>query len=422
MGSRNSFIPQTMNFILADCNNFYASCERAFDPRLDGKPIVVLSNNDGCVVARSQEAKALGVEMGEPYFKRQEFFKRNSIFTFSSNYQLYGDMSARVMDILSRHCDDMEVYSIDEAFLKSNLLPQDFEVVRDTLIRATGIPVSIGIAKTKTLAKLANHIAKKRTGIFQLEPGNDLLKDIHITKVWGVAKGYERRLSKVGVKTVRELQNLSLSWIGKEFGVVGVRLIKELRGMPCYGLESPVTSRKNIMVSRSFRQDIIELEALLESTSIFASRLGEKLRKYNQATGRITVFCIANPFKENLVATKRYFAKTIELPIATSNTNELISYTSKVIKCLYVKGIKYKKAGIISSKLRPFDAVQLNLFKSKNLANSSLMNVLDSINFRMGRETVYFSSCGTPKHRKWSRKEQFCSPRYTTRWDDILRI
>jgi len=321
-------------FAIADCNNFYASCERAFNPKLRNQPIVVLSNNDGCVVARSNEAKALNIEMGVPYWEVRPILEKNKVQVFSSNYQLYGDLSARVMNLLQANCADVEIYSIDEVFMKlrpfqgtpQKLLADNIQL-RALILQGTGIPVSIGIAPTKTLAKLANHIAKKRTksGVFILASDNPILAEIPISKVWGIAKGYEKRLAKIKVQTVADLIGVNEGWMRQEFGVVGVRLLKELQGFPCYDLEPPVTQRKNMMVSRSFRKDIYHLEQLVEAIANYATRLGEKLRKYQQSTSQLTVFLSANRFKNTRKDGKHYFALTVELPLATSCTNELIA-------------------------------------------------------------------------------------------------
>jgi len=420
-------------FALVDCNNFYASCERSFNPKIWNSPIVVLSNNDGCVIARSNEAKTLGIGMGTPFWEIKSLVLKHKIQVYSSNYQLYGDMSSRVMNILQDSCMDIEVYSIDEAFLKLNpfkinedQLMQENIILRTNILRATGIPVSIGIAPTKTLAKLANHLAKKSTqnGVYILEPDSDILKDIPIEKVWGIGKSFQRRLAKTGVKSVADLTKISRQWMASEFGVVGVRLLKELQGFSCYDLETPISQRKNIMVSRSFSKDVFQLSELIEGISTYATRLGEKLRRHNQSTGQLTIFLMANPFRNLRPDQKKYFSRTIELPLATCATNELISWSSKVIRFLFEEGTNYKKVGILAGRLRPSDYIQGNLFVSldKEKKLKSLMKSMDAINTLQGRNKVYFASCGEKKKTKWARKEQWCSPRYTTRWKDILKI
>lgn len=267
-------------YALVDCNNFYASCERAFQPRLAGQPVIVLSNNDGCVVARSDEAKALGIEMGVPYWEVRALLEENNVQVFSSNYALYGDMSARAVDILQQHCAEVEVYSIDEAFLRLSFHGQDLQQYGERLCRlvrqCTGIPVSVGIARTKTLAKLANYVAKRRSasltpmlgfsgnaagrsamphgsGVCLLDPSDPRLSELPVGKVWGVGRAYERKLAEIGVQTVAGLQQVEESWMRQTFGVVGLRLLKELKGEACYGLEPPVAGRKHVMVSRCIR-------------------------------------------------------------------------------------------------------------------------------------------------------------------------
>ena len=420
-------------YALADCNNFYASCERAFNPKLAGRAIVVLSNNDGCVIARSNEAKALNIEMGTPYWKIKPLIRKHHVFVYSSNYQLYGDLSARVMDILQANCADVEVYSIDESFLKLCPFKDDVDTLlknsldlREKILRGVGLPISIGIAKTKTLAKLANHLAKKRTtnGVYFLTPNAAVLSELPISKVWGIARAYQRRLGKINVKTVADLIQVSEGWMQKEFGVVGLRLLKELKGIPCYDLDTPITARKTIMVSRSFRKDVYSLQELTEAIAVYATRLGEKLRRYHQVTARITVFLMANPFKKIKTSGRTYATRTVELSLATSCTNELISQAIQIVKALFEKNVNYKKAGILATHLRPANQIQGNLFVSdqKMKRNKALMQTIDQLNARMGRQTLFFGSCGIHKQQTWTRKAQWCSPKYTTRWEDILKV
>ncbi|NUQ25285.1 MAG: Y-family DNA polymerase [Saprospiraceae bacterium] len=417
-------------FALVDCNNFYASCERVFNPKLADKPLVVLSNNDGCVVARSNEAKALGIPMGEPLFKLRELIQKGEVAVFSSNYALYGDMSERVMSILQDHCADVEVYSIDEAFLELMFYQQTESSLTDyardlrgKVLKWTGIPVSVGLAPTKTLAKLANHIAKKRTeeGVFYLTPGHDILQELDIDELWGVGSAYKRRLAAIGIDTVAQFAGISESWMQQEFGVVGLRLLKEVKGFPCYGLEPPVTERKNAMISRSFAKDVYELEPLAEAIAIYATRLGEKLRRYRQTAGVITVFLWANRFKNKRPDGLSCFSRMVELPIATSNTNELIHWSVAMVKSLYEKGTNYKKVGILAGELKPAGRLQTNLFvpETQLLRSAELMKTLDQINQRMGRGTVYFAACS---HRPdFKLKTEWRSPRFTTRWEELLK-
>ena len=418
-------------FALVDCNSFYASCEQAFQPALCDCPVVVLSNNDGCVIARSKQAKALGIPMGIPYWEVKKLVRSKGVKVFSSNYPLYGSMSRRVMGLLHQSAPEVEVYSIDEAFLRLDFWDGSPDYarqyalnLRQKILRWTHLPTCVGIGSTKTLCKLANHIAKKRTvdGVYLLTPDDKLLEELPVTAVWGVSSGYERRLAKAGVKTVRQLQQLSEVWVKQEFGVVGERLHKELRGIPCYDLEPPVRQRKNRVVSRSFRRDVYELEALQEAVSVYATRLAEKLRQYGQVAGYISVFLSANPFRNLRPDGKRYFSQGGLLPFSTSNTNELIAFCLPLLETLYEKGTNYKKAGVMAAALQPESSLQTHLFlrHERVLRHKRLMQQVDDINRRMGRNTVFIASCGT--QHTWSRKAQWRSPRYTTRWEELLEV
>lgn len=418
-------------FALVDCNNFYASCERAFNPRLKNRPIVVLSNNDGCIIARSQEAKDLGVGMGTPYWEVKSLIRKYNIHVFSSNYPLYGDMSNRVMNILNDYNDEVEVYSIDEAFLRLSFyknseidLLEYAKMIRQQVLRCTGIPVSVGIGKTKTLAKLANHIAKRQTtdGVFFLEANDERLKSLSVSKVWGVGRQYQKRLAGVGVQNIADLCAMPEAWMRKEFGVVGLRLLKELKGEVCHQLEPPVTARKNTMVSRSFRRDVYLLSELKEAISVYTSRLGEKLRQYKQLTSVITVFLWANPFRNERSDGRRYFSKSRVLALSTSNSNELILAAMELLGELYEEGTNYKKIGILASELKPANSIQTNLFvpAEKRIQLSTLMETMDKVNKQLGSDKVRFASCG--KDQPWARKEQWRSPRYTTNWRELLVV
>lgn len=418
-------------FALVDCNSFYASCEQAFQPALQHCPVVVLSNNDGCVIARSREAKALGIPMGAPYWEMKELVRKNGVKVFSSNYPLYGSMSRRVMSLLHQSAPEVEVYSIDEAFLQLDFWEGSLDHVRQysldlrqKILRWTHLPTCVGIGSTKTLCKLANHIAKKRTvnGVYLLEPDDGLLEELPVTAIWGISSGYERRLAKVGVKTALQWQQLPEAWVKQEFGVVGERLHKELRGIPCYDLEPPVRQRKNMVVSRSFRRDVYQLEELREAVSVYATRLAEKLRQYGQVAGYFSVFLSANPFRNLRADGKRYFSQGGLLPFATSNTNELIAFCLPILESLYEKGTNYKKAGVMASALQSESSLQTHLFLNheKVLRHKKLMQEVDTINRHMGRNTVFIASCGT--QHTWSRKAQWRSPRYTTRWEELLEV
>ncbi len=421
-------------FALIDCNNFYASCERVFNPKLEGKPIVVLSNNDGCVVARSNEAKALGIKMGIPFFQIKDVIKKQGVKVCSSNYALYGDMSERVMCVLQAHCADVEVYSIDESFLHLNFYGQtestlmDYgQVLRQTVKQWTGIPVSVGIAETKTLAKLANHLAKKTlSGVFYLSNNSDILKEIQIGEVWGIGRANQARLHDQGIQTVWELKQMAEAWARKELGgVVGVRLLKELKGFPCYELELLVTNRKNMCVSRSFQRDIGNVNDLKEAIATYATRIAEKLRHFEQKTGAISVFLVRNRFKGNdTEGGYAYSNQTVELNVPSSDTAKIIAYATKIIEHLYKKGLTYKKAGIIVSDLRPAKTLQTDIFGEAytERKREALMETMDKLNARMGRNTVRVATCTGKAFGDWQMKAEYRSPRYTTRWDEILVV
>lgn len=424
-------------FALVDCNNFYASCERVFQPKLEGKPIVVLSNNDGCVVARSNEAKALGIGMGVPFFQIRDIVRKQGVHYFSSNYQLYGDMSARVMDILQSFCDDIEVYSIDEAFLKLNFYDNDHRTLfhfcqnlRLIVRQQTGIPVSIGIAPTKTLAKLANHLAKKTAiteGVFSLADATQheaVLSKIPVCEVWGIGRAHGQQLQNFGIENVWQLRNAPESWIRKEMSVMGLRTVKELKGFPCYNLEPPDTTRQNILVSRSFQKDISELSQIEEAIANYATRLGEKLRHFQLKTNALTVFLVRNRFKENNLDGRTYLSKSVELPMATADTSRLIQTATAIVAELHQQGFRFKKAGIMATDLRDTEGVQTHLFMDTDaeLRRESLMKTVDKINGKMGKTTLQFATALNNAKSHWAVKSEFRSPRFTTVWQEILVV
>ncbi|PHI19012.1 DNA polymerase V subunit UmuC [Lewinellaceae bacterium SD302] len=418
-------------FALVDCNNFYASCERVFNPKLEKKPVVVLSNNDGCVIARSNEAKAIGIPMGEPLFKVKALIRSKDVKVFSANFTLYGDMSRRVMEVLADHCADLEVYSIDEAFMElrfyhqsANSLVAWAEKLRATVYQWTGIPVSVGIGATKTLAKLANHVAKKRTrtGVYAIRTDDPLLHEITIGEVWGIGRRYEARLRQVGVNTVRELQCIEEGWMRQEFGVVGLRLLKEIKGEVCLLLEDPVTARKHTMVSRSFADDLYELAEIQRRLALYATRLGEKLRHYRQAAGVLTIYLWVNKHRNRRRDGRTCFARSVNLPIATNNTNHLISWSAVVAKALFEAGTNYKKAGIMASELVPENLSQGNLFQDHRAheRDNRVMKLVDELNQKMGQSTVYFAACG--ERPSIPLRQDYKSVNFTTNWQELLEI
>ncbi|MHC2993739.1 SOS mutagenesis and repair protein UmuC [Pontibacter sp. HJ8] len=419
----------TSLFALVDCNNFYASCERVFDPKLEKKPIVVLSNNDGCIIARSNEAKALGIKMGEPAFKAKDAIEQHNVQVFSSNYTLYGDMSARVMQTLAQFTPNLEVYSIDEAFLDmGNFYGRDLnqyaQELRNTVKDWTGIPVSVGVAPTKTLAKLANRLSKKSKkadGVLVLTDARHIEEALRRTEagdVWGVGRRYAQKLAGFGIHTALDLRNASDTFVKKHLTVVGLRTVRELRGEACLDLELVAANKQNICTSRSFGSAVTSLSQLQEATANYASRCAVKLRRQKSCAGAITVFLQTNPFREE----PQYFSsKTLVLPTATSSTLELIQYASLALQALYRPGYRYKKSGVIVSELRPQNQVQASLLDTVDRdKHQRLMQALDKLNSAWGRDKVTCAAQGTI--RPWQLKCEKKSPCYTTKMEGLLWI
>ena len=427
---------------LVDCNNFYASCERVFRPRLENCPIIVLSNNDGCVVARSAEAKALGIPMGTPIFKITELVKKHEVKVFSSNYALYGDMSGRVMSILQSFCPNIELYSIDEAFLKlehynqtEKPLVQYAVEIKRTIQQYTGLPVSIGIAPTKTLSKLANYIAKRKQeycdykGIFSLEQPEAyaaLLRTIDVGELWGIGGANAKHCKSAGFNTVWDLRCASETWAKNTLSVTGLRLLKELNGYPCNEIIPDEPRRKNFMVSRSFPKDISDPKLLTEAIASHATRLGEKLRQCDLKTSAISVFLIRNPFTNQPDTGASYRQRTVELAVPTNDTGRLISTATKVVSQLCQQGV-FKKCGIMASDLHDGSALQTSLFEPNDAINErrreGLMHALDTLNSKLGKNSVYFCSAASKNSQSdWMMRAEMRSPRYTTCWNDILNV
>lgn len=416
---------------LVDCNNFYVSCERVFNPKLEGKPAVVLSNNDGCVISRSDEAKLIGIEMGVPIFKCQELVEKHKIQVLSSNFVLYGDMSHRVMKTLSIFCPEIEIYSIDEAFLSfSGMDEQEINeycrLICKTVYKWVGIPISIGIGPTKTLAKVANKIAKKNKkatgGVFNLTDHPDIdkiLENIEVGDIWGIGRQYSKFLKKNGVMNAFQLRNSPDDWLHKNLTVVGMRTVLELRGIPCIELEIMQKNKKAIGRSRSFGTDLFTLEELNQAVSTFVTMAGEYLRKQKSLASGIQIFVISNPFKEG----PRYFnSVSINLPRPTAFVSELINYALQGLKTIFREGVKYKKAGILLFGLVPDDITQLDFFlpSYQGSKEKKLMEVLDIINTKYGKNTIYPLSNGV--ERKWKMRQLKKSPSYTTNWTEIPEV
>ena len=416
-------------FALVDCNNFYASCERIFAPALEAKPVVVLSNNDGCVIARSEEAKQLGIKMGEPVFKIPEIIEKNNVFVFSTNYALYGDMSQRVMNILAELIPGIEVYSIDEAFLDLSYIPQskliEFGIqIKDTIKKWTEIPVSIGIAPTKTLAKIANFIAKtekRKKGVLLFPDDQETdhyLKNISVREIWGVGEKYTQFFHRSNIRTAYDLKKADENRIKEHLGVVGQRLVLELRGKVCYPIDKNPDTKKEICTSRSFGQPITAYEELEQATMSYVSKVGQKLRKQKSLANSLLIFIMTNKFA---VGPQYVNYKIIQLPAPTNQTTELIHYAVIALKKLYKKGYSYKKSGVIVSDVVPAQSEQTNLWDEVNREkNKKLLAVIDNINSKAGIEQVKFAVQGTDK--SWNMRQHNLSPHYTTKWSDILIV
>jgi len=414
---------------LVDCNSFYVSCERLFNTSIIKKPVVVLSSNDGCVISRSVEAKALDIKMGEPYFKVEKIVKKNDIKVFSSNYSLYGDISRRVMKTLKQFSPKMEIYSVDEAFLDlssvkdENLLEHAYEI-KKTVLKWTGIPTSIGIATTKTLSKAANYIAKKEeSGIINFinsKKIDNLLAKVKINNVWGVGRQLTKFYIQNGINTAYELRNKHNGWIKENTNVFGSRTAMELKGIPCIGLESHQKKRKNCCVSRSFGRKVTKLEELSESITTHCLNAAEKIRLDNQTVKKITVFIRTNPFQKD----KNYYAnsKDIDLPIRTNDSIDLVKQALIVLKSIYKKGYRYQKSGIIFSGLNDASIYNQNLFSkiNKDEKRTKLMEAIDHTNLKYGRHSLSVAQAGFKK--KWNIKRKYSSKIDTAHFDFLPTI
>ncbi|MFL5766090.1 MAG: Y-family DNA polymerase [Bacteroidia bacterium] len=418
-------------YALCDCNNFYASCERVFKPSLNGRPVVVLSNNDGCVIARSQEAKDVGVAMGVPSFEIKELVKEHGIVVFSSNYALYGDLSNRVMSVLGSFAPNYEVYSVDEIFLnfkgmKYTDLTEYCKLIRKTVRQSTKIPISIGIAPTKTLAKTANKIAKKKfknIGVLELSDPKDIekhMKEFPVGDLWGIGGRYAHMLKKNNINTAWELMQMNDGWIKKNLTVQGLKLVYELRGIPCIPIEEVAPDKQGICVSRSFGQMIGDLATLEESVATFANRAAQKLRKQGSNCGAISVFVHTNQFRSDL---KQYYnSKYVNISIPTNDSGELIKWALEGLRRIYKPGFLFKKAGVLIFEITPETAVQTHLFKAlpENDKKKALNATVDKLNKVMGRNVVKYGAMGDGK--KWKLKQEMLSPCYTTRLNEIFTI
>ena len=411
---------------LVDCNSFYVSCERLFNPKIQKKAVVVLSNNDGCVISRSREAKDLGIKMGEPYFKVKDLVKRNKVEVYSSNYALYGDISRRVMKVLKTFSPKVEIYSIDEAFIDLSFIDEkgveDYgREIRSRVLKWTGIPTSVGIASTKTLSKVANHIAKKeKAGVIYLNTNIDeRLKKFPIEDVWGVGKQLSKFYHKNNISNAYDLKNVSNTWVKKGTNVLGAKTAMELRGIPCIDLQIDQEKRKNCCVSRSFGRKVKDLNELEESVITHCLNAAEKIRADDQIAKTITVFIRTSPFDKN----RRYYSnsKTIDLAIPTSNSIELIKNAVKALTDIYKYGYAYQKAGIILSGLKDANQNDQNLL-TPLLENKSkkLMKAIDYTNTKYGRYAISIAQAGLSKG--WKMRREHSSKIDTASFDSLPKI
>jgi DNA polymerase V len=415
-------------FALVDCNNFYASCERVFNPSLQHKPIVILSNNDGCIIARSDEAKKLGIPMGAPIFKYRALIANHSVKVFSSNYSLYGDMSSRVMSILKQFTPDIQVYSIDESFLKLegfegyNLTDYGI-LMKNRILKWTGIPTCAGIAPTKALSKVANKIARKypnqTNGVYVIDTEVKRINALKWTKIkdiWGIGKKLSNRLSIKGCKNAYDFTQLHESWVKSNMSVVESRLQRDLLGIPTLDLEVQ-KSKKSIATTRTFEKPLKELDKIKERISTFAFVSGEKLRRQNSHCHMIIVILRSNYFREDLK--QHYVTKVISLPYPTNSSLVLSNYAIKAIGEVFKNGIAYKKAGIILTGLVPSNNYQLNIFDWENSNHQPLMKAIDKINYRFSNK---IKLANQDLKKTWKMKQDHLSPNYTTNLQDIIKV
>lgn len=424
-------------FAIVDCNSFYCSCERVFEPKIWNKPVVVLSNNDGCIVSRSDEAKKLGVKMAGPYFQAQHIIQKNDVTVFSSNYHLYGDMSMRVMETLRSLVgeNNVEVYSVDEAFLNLDKIPLEqlekfAHQIKETVEQWTGISVSVGVAPTKTLAKIANHIAKndkvKTKCVILLITEDEQRKALQQTRVsgiWGVGGAYANKLINWGITSAWDLRNMPEEWAHANMGgVVGVRLIKELRGEPAIVMREELETKKMIATTRMFGRPVTELYELKEAIATYTSRAAEKLRRQHCAAKVVSVFIVP---KEESHATDFHHGPSISsyatLPSATSFTHELIKPAVKLLDDIFENGRIYKKAGVMLSGIVPDTSIQGNIFSRESKGtNRFLMRAVDNVNFSMRDDVVKF--CASGMNKNWKMRQELRSKRHSSRWDELKEV
>ena len=419
-------------FALVDVNNFYVSCERVFAPKLEGVPMVVLSNNDGCAVARSAEVKALGVKMATPWFQMKDLAKQHGIQAYSSNYTLYGDMSSRVVEVLRRFTPNLEVYSIDESFLQIETVLKQYadptslgQIIKQDVKDTTGLPVCVGIGTSKTLAKLANHLAKKHpqfAGVCDISsmPKEALyqwMAETAVGEVWGIGGKTAKKLKELKINSVFDLAQISPQAMRQQFGVVIERICYELRGVSCLQLEEVAPAKQQIISSRSFGKPVTSMEELAESVATHAARGAEKLRSQKSVTGALTIFVQTNPHKP--FEPQHHQSITVVLSDPSDNTLTLTSAALKGLKQIYKTGFKYKKAGVILNLLADKPTMQQSLFDDMEVKGKSagLMKAMDSINTRFGNAAIKTAASGTKQD--WQMRSGNRSPNYTTQWDEL---
>ena len=414
-------------FALIDCNAFYVSCERVFNPKLNNKPVVALSNNDGCIIARSKEAKALGIKMGVPLFKVKDIVERENVIVFSSNYTLYADMSRRVMNIISEFTPSIEVYSIDEAFIELTNMNVDYESyarhMRKVILQYTGIPVSIGIASTKTLTKVANHIAKDDESLegvcslIQYKNLDQVLEDTNIADVWGVGRQLSKKLIANGIFNAKLLKNCEDAWVRKMMSVNGLKTVSELREISCLDLEETSATRKSCCTTRSFGKPLINLEDIEQAVTTFARRATERIRGENLIASTVSVFLRTNPFDRN-----RYYSNssTTTLSYPTYDTMQIVKTALQLTKIIFRENYKYKKAGVLLSGFYEKGTETKDLFSEARYRSPKLMSAVDQINERYGSDTIQIATeC---QMGKWKQKRKNCTQSYTTQLDNVLLI
>lgn len=420
-------------YALVDCNNFFASCERVFRPDIKTKPVVVLSNNDGCVIARSQEAKALGIKMGAPMFKVKDILTENNVAVFSSNFALYGDMSARVMQILEGFAPSVEVYSIDEAFLSfhglGGLEGRSYKI-KNTVEQWTGIPISVGIAPTKTLAKLANHVGKRWPGFggVCLLNANDknILENIEIGEVWGVGRSLRRQLNHMGIVNTWQLAQMDARDIRRKFSVVVERMLRELQGISCISLEDSPPHPRQIIVSRGFKGRTSGLQNLREAVALYATRAAEKARERLVQASAITVTIRTSPFDQPNSRNQQrgYYKNSATSPLInpTNDSNAIVRAAEQALIKIYREGLSYQKAGVVLSGLAYPNERQADLFShaAGQTNNPHLWQMVDGLNNRFGRETIRLAASGLK--RPWWMARGYLSPCYTTRLDELRQV